>query len=369
MSKKPKLMILSTYPAPYRMQLFREFRNEFEVDIFFETAEGDERNKDWFFSEGAHILECEEDKRKYNRACRNLKQYKLVALYEYSTKRACILMLLCRIFKIPYVINCDGVNLLTRESGFKNLIKTFFISAASGCFASGINAEQYFTKYGATKEKIHQHTFTTLTKEDILSAPIPTEEKSQLRKELHLPHNVKIAIAVGRFIPLKRYDELIRCWKNMDKDEVLLIIGGGPELSKYQQTINELGLDNVILEPFHKKEELYRYYKASDVFVHPTSYDVWGLVVNEAMACGLPVIVSDHCVAGLELIEHGVNGYLASMGDEEQLCHYVRRVFNNTALADTMAQRVIDKITDYTIENMASTHIEVCKEIIENSVQ
>lgn len=364
MGKKRKVMILSTYPAPYRMQLFEKLRREFEVDVFFETAQGDERNNDWFYNAGAYILEDKEGYNRYKKACLHIRQYDLVALYEYSTKRACKIMVLCRLLNIPYVINCDGVNLLSNDNKFRNIIKTFFIKGSSGCLASGTNAKKYFLKYGAQKEKIHIHTFTSLNESDILEGVLGENEKYQLREKLNLPLKGRLAIAVGRFIPLKRYDELIRAWKRLPKDYFLLLIGGGSEYERYQSTVKELALENVIIEPFHRKEELFDYYKASDVFVHPTSYDVWGLVVNEAMACGLPIVVSDHCIAGLELVQNGTNGYVVNMGQDDQLCDKVMEIMQDDQLRLEMAKQSISTIKAYTIENMAEKHQNVFDKII-----
>lgn len=364
---KSKILILSIYPAPYRMQVFEEIGKEFDTEVFFENAEGDERNKEWFSNQGAYVLSTEAGKQEYKKVCKRLKNYDLVMLYDYSTVIASKLLIQCKRLQVPYIINCDGVMLTAHGNKVKDFIKKFLIKGASGYLASGEYAKGYFLKYGANENKIHIHTFTSLREGDIQKEAPSDQQKVALRETMGLPSDGKIAIAVGRFIPLKRYDELIRAWGNMPKDLYLLLIGGGSELEKYQQTVKELGLDNVLLEPFHKKEELFDYYKASDIFVHPTSYDVWGLVVNEAMACGLPVVVSDHCIAGLELIRNGKNGYLVPMGAEDDLCKKAMEIMVNNQLRCEMGQCSIDTIKDYTIENMASTHIKVCKEIIDNS--
>ena len=147
------------------------------------------------------------------------------------------------------------------------------------------------------------------------------------------------------------------CWKMMPDNVILLLIGGGELESEYKNTVEATQLNNVIIEPFHPMEELMQFYRAADVFVHPTSYDVWGLVVNEAMASGLPCVVSDHCVAGLELIKDGVNGYLTEMGREDIICQRVLQIFNDKKLHDEMAINALETIKGYTIENMAEMQI------------
>lgn len=364
---KSKVMILSVYPAPYRMHLFQEISKEFNLDIFFENSEGDGRNREWFCNNGAQLLDTKEGMKVYKSKCCNLKQYDLVVCYDYSTIAAIKLITLCKILRVPYIINCDGVMLTAHGDKIKDWVKSYVIRGASAYFASGKYAKEYFLKYGAQEDLIHIHTFSALQEEDILKE-IPTDqEKTELRRKLGLPLDKKIAIAVGRFILLKRYDALIKSWKQMSPDMVLLLIGGGPEYDAYKEIIVNEGLENVLLERFHAKEELLKYYKASDVFVHPTSYDVWGLVINEAMACGLPVVVSDYCVAGLELIHNGQNGYLVEMGNEDKLCNRVMGIMHDNQLRYEMGKYSLQIIKDYTIENMANIHIDVCKEIMEKS--
>lgn len=361
---KPKILILSIYPAPYRLELFSHFLNDFNVDIFFEYSNGDQRDERWFLEGNYQLLDDATGRKNFLEKSKNLKEYSLVVLYDYSTKESRRLIAKCKREKVPYVINCDGVILPHKKNFLKDIIKRWLLSSAAAYMASGTHAKEYFLRYGADEKQIFTHTFSTLHTSDIEQMPLEREEKFDLRQKLGLPTDKKIAIAVGRFIPLKRYDYLLKEWKRIDDNCYLLLIGGGEELEKYKEIIRENGLNNVILEPFHPPVELYEYYKAADLLIHPTSYDVWGLVVNEAMAKGLPVVVSDTCVAGLELVKDGVNGYLFPMGKESVAIDKLLKILNNDDLCERMAKESLKAIHDYTIENMAKTHIEIFKKVL-----
>ena len=108
---------------------------------------------------------------------------------------------------------------------------------------------------------------------------------------------------------------------------------------------------------FQKKERLAEFYKAADLFVLPTREDIWGLVINEAMAYGLPVITTDRCVAGLELVEDGVNGYIVPVEDAQTLAEKIHAVLQSDL--EKMGQASLDKIRPYTLENMAKVHAEI----------
>lgn len=357
-----KLLILSMYPAPYRVELFERLSRRFDCDVFLETADGDQRHSDWFQKGAYTLLSAPEGLKRYQSL--DLHDYDLVLAFEYSTKEGVKLVMRCKKQKIPYVINCDGVILEQHGNFIKDMLKKHLIKGAAGYFASGENAKKYLVRYGADPDKVFIHTFSELEDGDILKAPVSAEEKQRLREKLGLPVRQKIAVAVGRFIPLKRYGELISAWSEMPQDVTLLLIGGGSERESYERIIKEKHLNNIIIEDFHPKNELTEYYRASDIFVHPTSYDVWGLVVNEAMANGLPVVASDHCVAALELIRDGENGFLVAMGDDGAMCKKAARILSDPALYSTMAQNAPETIRPYTMHNMAQTQAEAIQAIL-----
>ena len=89
----------------------------------------------------------------------------------------------------------------------------------------------------------------------------------------------------------------------------------------------------------------------------PTREDIWGLVINEAMAYGLPVITTDRCVAGLELVEEGRNGYIVPVEDEQVLADKMRAALASDM--EAMGKASLEKIRPYTLENMARVHAEI----------
>ena len=167
-----------------------------------------------------------------------------------------------------------------------------------------------------------------------------------------------IAISIGQFIRRKGFDVLLRAWAQEPKEDHLYIIGAQPT-EEYLELKDSLGLDNVHFEGFKCKEELKEYYQAADLFILPTREDIWGLVINEAMANGLPVITTDRCVAGLELVRDGVNGYIIPVDDVDILVKRIHQIAENSELQMSMKQASLATISEWTIENMAKKHIEV----------
>jgi len=156
--------------------------------------------------------------------------------------------------------------------------------------------------------------------------PAPTDcDAAKRRRGLD---DETVLLYVGQFIHRKGLDLLIPAFETLcaaqkDRKLRLLLVGGKPE------QLQDLGIgrlpDRVRCVPFLTKQELAAYYAAADIFVLPTREDIWGLVVNEAMAFGLPVVTTDRCGAGLEMIEEGRNGFLIPTGDKAELARAIER--------------------------------------------
>lgn len=356
--KKLKVLVISSYPAPYRVGVFEGLSKYYELDTYFSTCKDENRSADWFCKSGDfvfYILDNDETNAMYKKALKNIKKYDFVLAYDPSTKPAIKAITLCRMFGVPYYVNNDGA--IIRKNFIRDTIKKFLYRGAKACFSSGISSTRYYKYYGVPAERIVEHNFTSLTKEDIFDAPVSEEKRKELRKELGLQEMTTV-ITVGQFIHRKGFDILLEAWKKIDDKAQLLLIGGGDERASYEAFVEEHGLKNVKIIDFMPKEEIFRHYCASDIFVLPTREDIWGLVVNEAMAVGLPVVTTDNCIAGLELIEEGTNGYIVPVDDDKTLSEKLKLLIENQDLCDQMAINNIAKIKDYTIENIAESHYE-----------
>ena len=372
MKEKHSLLILTYISAPYRVEVFNELGKYYDVTVLFERNNDFNRPKEWFpkkFENFIGHLLCD-DSQKTKQEIKNIekrmysKEYDLVILYEYSTPKAIEYAIICQILEIPYFINCDGS--FINKNFIKGLIKRFSIRSASGYFASGKMASGYLEYFGAKKDIIHYHPFTSLYCKDIFSNVCDQQEKQQLRSELKLTGN-KIAITVGRFIPSKRIDVLINAWARFSDDFQLIIAGSGDLEFEYLNQINRLNLHNIILPGFLEKEILFKYLRASDLFVLPTETDTWGLVINEAMACGLPVVTTKMCIAGIELVRDWENGFLVPVGDSNALFDVMNNILTDDNLRLRMAKNALKTIQPYTYENVAKSHINSIEGFLRNN--
>lgn len=365
-----KIMILASFPAPYRINVFKGLAERYDVDVFFQTDKDQNRSKNYFVGKETfkyYVLEQKEDYNVFKACAKKIKEYDLVLAYDWYLKNALKIQQKCIRYRIPYIVNCDGALLLKKRKLInipKDLVKRYFIRNASLCFASGNHAAEYFMHYGANESKICYHPFTSLYEEEILKEPLSEIEKAKYKKKLGVDKR-KMVLTIGQFIHRKGFDVLLEAWnKELDENYSLVIVGGGEEENQYRQYIANHNLKNIRLVGFKQKEEIFEYYKAADLFVLPTREDIWGLVVNEAMAMGLPVISTGMCVAAAELIEDGVNGYIVPVNDSKELAEAMKKMLG--ADEKVVGESNIRKISNYTYENVIESHIKSIEMICKN---
>ena len=359
-----RVLFLTNYPSPYRVHFFDELGKYMDVTVLYSDRVEDikHRNAAWF-EEGDHGFQAVPLTPKFRVGRRYLcfdvipwlkKQYDQIVVCGYSSPTAILAMAWLRLHRIPFYMEVDG-GLIRRDGKLKYFVKKSLVCLANQWLSTGEHTTEYLVHYGAKKESVIHYPFSSLYEKDIL-AEVPTrEEKDAYRMVLGIEEKYMI-LAIGQFIHRKGFDVLMQAAKSLDPDVGIYIVGG-ETTDEYRKMREELGLYNVHFLSFQKKERLALLYKAADLFVLPTREDIWGLVINEALAYGLPTITTDRCVAGLELIEDGVNGYVVPVGDADALAEKIQRVLASDR--EAMGRAALEKVRPYTLENMARTHAEI----------
>ena len=356
-----KILVISIFPAPYRVGVFQELDTFYQLDVFFEFIEDQSRSPEWFVRNGNfHVLNTPDAKEAFAWSLHHLKDYDLVLAYDYNNKNAGKVIRRCIRRNIPYCVNCDGA--FIRKNWLKDRVKHWYISHAWACFASGRFAEEYFRFYGAAPERIFRHRFTSLKEEDLARRPLSESEKQAKRAELGLSEK-RMVLSIGQFIPRKGYDVLLKAWKDLDASFQLVLIGGGEQEDAYRAFIEREGLQNVVLKGFLKKDQIDACYQLAELFVLPTREDIWGLVINEAMASGLPVVSTDRCIAAMELLGEEEGGFVVPVEDAGALAQAVNRILSDDAMRRRMGERNRKAMEDCTIEQIAKKHVEVIERL------
>lgn len=360
-----RVLFLTSYASPYRVEFFDTLGQYCDLTVLFSDRKEKQnhRAKQWFVEGKGYFRGIQLEKQVLAAQGRDLctdvlpwlkKPWDAIVLCGYSSPTVLLAMAYLRLKRIPFYMEVDG-GLIRQERKIKYLIKKMLVSAADQWLSTGRATSRYLVHYGAKEARILEYPFTSFYEKDILPQTVAPEEKEALRKELEVAEK-HMVLSIGQFIHRKGFDVLLHAAQNISKDVGIYIVGGDAT-EEYRKLREELGVSNVHFLGFQKKERLSQFYKAADLFVLPTREDIWGLVINEALAYGLPTITTDRCVAGLELIEDGVNGYVVPVEDAQALAEKINAVLS--ADLQQMGEASLRKIRPYTLENMAKTHAEI----------
>ena len=244
---------------------------------------------------------------------------------------------------------------ITRRYRYKEALKQRLFRRVDGILTVGHDGVAWTKKYGTPDERIFPigHSF------DLSHFAGGAERARAGREELRRRLGLKgtIFLYVGRFIWLKGLNHLLDAFavlqRRLGDDASLLLVGEGPEEERLRAQCRDLGLRNVVFEPFKQQDELPSYYAASDVFVFPTLGDTYGLVVDEAMAASLPVISTSAAGEIRERIEEGVNGYIVPRENSAALLDRMELLARDPCLRARLGEPSARKIAAYSPERWA----------------
>lgn len=180
-----------------------------------------------------------------------------------------------------------------------------------------------------------------------------TPERAAIREAWQVPPSHACYLYAGKLEPKKRIMDLLRAFERALQESGalhLLVVGTGELMSEAQAFAQSRRLP-VTFAGFLNQTEMPRAYAAADCLVLPSDYgETWGLVVNEAMACGLPAIVSDRVGCGPDLIEEGKTGTVFPFGDVDALASRLVELASAPARLSRMGREAKEKIGHYSVE-------------------
>ncbi len=357
-----KVLWLTNIPSPYRVNFFNELGKYCDLTVLFEKRGSDERDESWLkfntdnfkpvFLKGKNIGVAEAFCPSVTKYFKKKNGYDHIVVSNFADPTGIWAIWHLKMRKIPYEIESDG-GFAGSGKGFKEGVKKGLFKKAVRCFSTAREHDNYYKTYGVIEEKIVRYPFTSLYEKDILGKTVSIEEKEILRKKLGIIEG-KVIIAVGQFIHRKGFDVLLKAMALLSRDIGVYILGGTPT-GEYLKLQEEYSLTNVHFLEFKKKDELKEWYLQADCFALPTREDIWGLVINEAMANGLPVVTTEKCIAGLELVNEGINGHIVPVDNEEALAEGIQKCLENQ---EAYSVATLERIQDYTIEKMVEAHLK-----------
>ncbi|WP_164130673.1 glycosyltransferase family 4 protein [Sharpea azabuensis] len=354
-----RILYITNLPAPYKIDFFQELCKYEDLTVIYERSKAENRNEMWYkkttnsFHEiYLNGIKIGEENSFDTRICSYLRalKYDFVIVNGYSSFTEMIAILYMKIHKIKFAIMCDGI-LVKNNSFIKRKVKRLLISSARFWLSSGSLTDQALLECGACKDRIYHYPFTSIKKSELC-----TKHYNNAAYKLKIKcHSKYMILYVGQMIYRKGIDVLIRAIDYIDLDIQLYLVGGS-----INKNISDKRIKNV---KFLKSNELKDFYKAADVLVLPSREDTWGLVINEALCCGTPVIATDQCGAAIEMIEKNKNGDIVPAGRADLLGKAIKKIL----LAPNYEEYIrlsLETAKKYTIEKMAKSVSEAIKKYV-----
>jgi glycosyltransferase involved in cell wall biosynthesis len=216
--------------------------------------------------------------------------------------------------------------------------KRRYIASCHGYVVPGKSAAKYLETFGVVPDKV----FVAPNAVDVERFKLGAEQARcdpGLRERLGLPQ--RYLLYVGRFVRSKGVLDLIAAYATLPEEirrEIGLVLAGdGEARDELARVSRKISPGAVIFPGFLQRDQLPAFYALAEGLVFPTHSDPWGLVVNEAMACGLPVIATEVAGCVADMVREGENGYVVRAAAPEELARAMERLTGVSELQKTMS--------------------------------
>ena len=354
-----KVLIITNIPNPYRIPLFNEIskqlkENNIHLKVIFGSEGYSRRKFKLNFNEFQFDYEILSS-RKFNfgnnektfftyggllKILRNESPDKIIiAGFSFGTLK----LWLRSFFKKTHYIIWSG-SILKRgrnDSMLRIMQRKLLMKKANGFVAYGSKAKEYFISLGANSQNI-----------SIAINTVDTDfffEQTKFLKQKSNPRNSKIHLTyIGYLSKRKNVIRLLSIIKELAKlrsDFVLDLIGDGDDKLNLEQYVQSNEINNYVrFHGFVEKERLPEFFSKSSVFLFQTDFDIWGLVLNEAMAAGVPCISSPNAGASFDLVKEGETGFIIEFSEKGKVLERINDMLDHPENTKRLGENASDFI-------------------------
>ena len=377
---KKRLAIITTHPIQYNAPVFKLLteRKNISIKVFYTWGEQVMENKldpgfgktvawdiplledyDYEFvnnissSPGSHHFKGIDNPN----LIASIEEWKADAILVYGWAFRSHLKLL-RYFhgKIPVLFRGDST-LLDEKPGWKQLLRSVFLKwvyrHVDKVLYAGSANKDYFLAHGIQPGQL-VFAGHAIDNNRFTANEVNEEEGKKIRQALGIPGEHMVYLFAGKLQPKKNPRLLCKAFVETGLPTTHLLITGNGILENALKS-DFTNKNNIHFMDFQNQSAMPALYQAADVFVLPSAGpgETWGLAVNEAMAGGKPVIVSDACGCASDLVEHGVNGYVFEHGKQLSLVKVLQKIYTNPNRLKEMGKASYQKIQNFSLQKLA----------------
>jgi glycosyltransferase involved in cell wall biosynthesis len=240
------------------------------------------------------------------------------------------------------------------------LLKSRFLRSCAGFVVPGIASAKYLKDLGIPEHRIFTAPNAVDTDRFFRLADESRSNQRPLPLELALPP--RYFLYVGRLIKAKGVFDLLDAYAQIDEKirakVGLVFVGDGHDASELMQRASRINSGNIHFVGFVHRDGLAQFYTRGQALILPTHSDTWGLVVNEAMSCGLPILTTDVAGCVLDLVQNNWNGFVVRPRDAGALARTMTRLAVDECLRQEMSIRSRERIKAYSPAAWAAGIVE-----------
>jgi glycosyltransferase involved in cell wall biosynthesis len=277
-------------------------------------------------------------------------RFDAVLVHSYAHATALLAYLGAALGRIPVLLRTESERLRPRPlrvRAARRVLLAPLLRSTAAVLAIGSTNREFYLHHGVPPERtfwtpygVDNDFFATFARER-------ARHRCEVRSELGLAPDAPVVLFAGKLIPRKRPADLIDAVAALATAPrpSLLFVGAGALRGALETRARAAAVGSRFVG-FRNQSEIGRYYAAADVFVLPSEFETWGLVLNEAMACGLPVVASTGAGATRDLVVEGVNGFACPAGDVATIARALARLLGDAAFrerAGRASREIVDR--------------------------
>lgn len=258
--------------------------------------------------------------------------------------------------KIPIFFRGDST-LLNDNASLKQIFRKLFLcwlyKKIDYALYVGTNNKNYYKAFGLKEKQLvfapHCVDNSRFSQNDDNTLAIT----KQLKQEIGLTEQDFVFLYAGKLENVKNVNLLLNTFSKalFNNNVKLVIVGNGPLENDLKSEFKYS--NNIYFLPFQNQQAMPAVYKMAHYYILPSKSETWGLAINEAMACGIPAIVSDKCGCAIDLVEDGKTGFIFQSDDEESLMSAIKKAYNKKENYLTFSNNALKRVSNFSLENLA----------------
>jgi glycosyltransferase involved in cell wall biosynthesis len=282
-------------------------------------------------------------------------KYDIVILQSWTNLVWWLAFITCLLTKTKVMFMTDSNILSEPSKSFlkiflkKTILGNFLFKHSFGFLTSGMANEDFYKYYGVTENKIIRSPFSWGYEKILEIANGMKSKREYLRKSFNIDKNDFVVLYIGRLSKEKNPLIILDAYNNLkNKNVKLFIVGDGPMRKDFEKKINSFKIKNINMIGFIPHKRTFDFYAISDVLILPSEHETWGIVINEAMCFGLPIIASNRVGSAVDLVKDGYNGFIFPFNDNTKLTEAIDKIIDlSESDRNNFGEKSLDIITSW----------------------